>query len=121
MEEETATTSEKDLLWFKLQAMAIIGAVAFGGGIVPLKKQSASLLSYGNAFSGGVFLAAGFLHMLGESVEGNFFFFIYTLNNILNNLCIDYFMVIVANFKTLFFVRSYVVKFQVFIQTFRRL
>jgi zinc transporter 1/2/3 len=70
MEEETVTTTEKDLLWFKLQAMAVIGAVAFGGGMVPLKKQSAALLSYGNAFSGGVFLAAGFLHMLGESVEG---------------------------------------------------
>ncbi len=73
MEEETVvTTTEKDLLWFKIQAMAIIGAVAFGGGIVPLKKQSPTLLSYGNAFSGGVFLAAGFLHMLGESVEGNY-------------------------------------------------
>lgn len=76
------TTTEKDLLWFKLQAMAVIGAVAFGGGMVPLKKQSASLLSYGNAFSGGVFLAAGFLHMLGESVEGNYYASCFNNNSI---------------------------------------
>jgi hypothetical protein len=111
MEEETVTTTEKDLLWFKLQAMAVIGAVAFGGGMVPLKKQSAALLSYGNAFSGGVFLAAGFLHMLGESVEGNYdlFFEINILNCFLTTLLeiIAFYSILydltLSNFKYLFF------------------
>jgi zinc transporter 1/2/3 len=50
--------------------MFIVAFVAFVGGVVPMKRASPSLLSLGNAFSGGVFLAAGFLHMLAESVEG---------------------------------------------------
>eukprot|EP01121_Diplochlamys_sp_Union-15-3_P012057 TRINITY_DN3563_c0_g1_i1.p1 TRINITY_DN3563_c0_g1~~TRINITY_DN3563_c0_g1_i1.p1 ORF type:complete len:165 (-),score=21.25 TRINITY_DN3563_c0_g1_i1:540-1034(-) len=61
---------EGSLLSFKLQSAAIIGIVAFLGGIVPLKYNSPKLLSLGNTFSGGIFLSAGFIHMLEESVHG---------------------------------------------------
>jgi zinc transporter 1/2/3 len=64
------TSGERDLVKFKIQALFIVAFVTFIGGLVPMKRPSPSLLSLGNAFSGGVFLAAGFLHMLAESVEG---------------------------------------------------
>jgi zinc transporter 1/2/3 len=68
--QQQRSVNEVDLVKFKIQAMFIVAFVAFVGGVVPMKRASPSLLSLGNAFSGGVFLAAGFLHMLAESVEG---------------------------------------------------
>jgi len=56
---------------FKLNCILIIAAVGIIGGLLPLKlKVKDRLLSFGNILSGGFFLAAGFCHMLSESVEG---------------------------------------------------
>lgn len=56
---------------YKIEAIVITLAIALVGGLLPLKRQSsATFLSLGNCFSGGIFISAGFLHMLHESVEG---------------------------------------------------
>jgi len=62
---------QKAVYRFKLQCMVIIFLTAVVGGVLPIKlKVKDRLLSFGNTLSGGFFLAAGFCHMLSESVEG---------------------------------------------------
>jgi len=60
-----------DVFKFKIQCLLAIGGTAVLGGLLPLKLRVRDrLLSWGNTLSGGVFLAAGFTHMLSEAVEG---------------------------------------------------
>jgi zinc transporter 1/2/3 len=68
----TEETSEgNSLVRFKLECLFIIAIIGLIGGLVPLRlRVNERLLSLGNTLSGGVFLAAGFTHMLAESVEG---------------------------------------------------
>lgn len=58
---------------FKLAAMVIIFAVGMAGGLVALggrgEGRTALAFSIGGAFSGGVFLGAGLLHLLPDSIE----------------------------------------------------
>jgi hypothetical protein len=62
---------EAGTLTYKLEAMLIIFLCAMVGGLVPLRKNTGPrLLSLGNCFSGGIFLAAAFSHMLTEALEG---------------------------------------------------
>jgi zinc transporter ZupT len=70
MEAQQQRAVESSLIKFKIQAIFIIAFVVFAGGLVPMRRPSTTFLSLGNTFSGGVFLAAGFLHMLAESVQG---------------------------------------------------
>ncbi|GLE04735.1 hypothetical protein PINS_up019052 [Pythium insidiosum] len=66
-----------DVTAFKLVAIASIWLIGLGGGLLPSllatrRRQSpvvAHLLSVLNAFSGGVFLAGGFFHLLHAAVE----------------------------------------------------
>ena len=61
------------LLAFKALAALAILAVAIAGGIFPIlatrHRKSKRFLSLGNALAGGIFLGAGFLHLLPESDE----------------------------------------------------
>lgn len=61
------------LLAFKFLAAFAILAVAIGGGSIPIlatrQRWSERFLSLGNAMAGGIFLGAGFLHLLPESDE----------------------------------------------------
>eukprot|EP01129_Flabellula_baltica_P007055 TRINITY_DN2706_c0_g1_i1.p1 TRINITY_DN2706_c0_g1~~TRINITY_DN2706_c0_g1_i1.p1 ORF type:complete len:321 (-),score=50.97 TRINITY_DN2706_c0_g1_i1:53-1015(-) len=60
-----------DLLPFKIKCIVLIFLVSMAGGLLPLKvTTSRRWLSIGNALSGGVFISAGVLHMLMESVVG---------------------------------------------------
>lgn len=69
-QEEILYTS-RDVFVYKAQAFIVLFIIAVIGGVIPLKKKSSkSFLSYGNCFSGGIFLSAAFLHMLQESIEG---------------------------------------------------
>lgn len=60
-------------LWFKLFSIPIIYACGLLGGIIParlkLSRHGQRRLTLGNAFSGGVFLGAGLLHMLVDAQE----------------------------------------------------
>ena len=65
------------LLEIKLVAALAILAVGIVGGIIPLlaarHDRSRRFLSLGNALAGGIFLGAGFIHLLpeaGEALEG---------------------------------------------------
>ena len=65
------------LLEIKLVAALAILAVGIVGGIIPLlaarHDASRRFLSLGNALAGGIFLGAGFIHLLpeaGEALEG---------------------------------------------------
>ena len=55
-----------------IAALAIL-AVAIAGGLIPLlvarEQGSRRFLSLGNALAGGIFLGAGFIHLLAESGE----------------------------------------------------
>ncbi len=61
------------LVAVKTIAAAAIFAVAFAGGAIPIQasKQRAGrrFLSLGNALAGGIFLGAGFIHLLPEASE----------------------------------------------------
>ena len=55
--------------------VGVVLAIALVGGLVPLKVRELQqnrerVLSLGAIFSGGLFLCAGFSHMLGEALEG---------------------------------------------------
>ncbi|RPG17305.1 MAG: ZIP family metal transporter [Phycisphaera sp. TMED9] len=55
----------------QILAIVVIFLVGGGGAILPLlmrTRVSPSVLSRGNAFAGGVLLAAGLIHLLGDSV-----------------------------------------------------
>ena len=64
---------------FELKIIAALAILAVGviGGIIPLlaarHDTSRRFLSLGNALAGGIFLGAGFIHLLpeaGEALEG---------------------------------------------------
>jgi len=56
---------------FKIQCVIILFITGLVGGLLPIRlKVKDRWLSFGNILSGGFFLAAGFTHMLAESVEG---------------------------------------------------
>ena len=61
------------LVSLKVIAALVILAIAIVGGIVPLlaarHQASRRLLSLGNALAGGIFLGAGFIHLLPEAGE----------------------------------------------------
>ena len=61
------------LLEIKFTAALAILAVGIVGGIIPLlaARHDAShrFLSLGNALAGGIFLGAGFIHLLPEATE----------------------------------------------------
>jgi zinc transporter 1/2/3 len=66
-------------LWFKLGSVAVILAMGVLGGLLPWrlgggKAEAAEggfdLLSLGNCFAGGVIIAAGFVHLLGDAAGG---------------------------------------------------
>lgn len=71
----------EDVTLFKLVSIGAIWLVGLAGGLVPAllagrqtrrggrSPRVARLLSVLNAFSGGVFLAGGFLHLLHDAVE----------------------------------------------------
>ncbi len=60
-----------DAWTFKLISMAVIFLTGLGGGVAPLRiehsKSSAKIFSLSNLFAGGIFLSAGFVHMLGDA------------------------------------------------------
>lgn len=67
------------LLTIKIVAALSILAVGIAGGIIPLlaarQHGSRRFLSLGNSLAGGIFLGAGFIHLLpeaGEAFEGTF-------------------------------------------------
>lgn len=61
------------LLQFKILAIGLLFASGLFGGLVTLKislsEKGKRLLALGNAFAGGIFLGAGLIHLLGDSVE----------------------------------------------------
>ena len=60
-----------EILWFKILSLLIIFATGLLAGIAPTRmsvsRQGKRQLTWGNAFSGGVFLGAGLLHMLPDA------------------------------------------------------
>jgi zinc transporter 1/2/3 len=61
--------------WFKVKAFLVLLVIGIFGGLLPLKARELHAnrdryLALGNTFSGGLFLCAGFSHMLGEAIEG---------------------------------------------------
>jgi zinc transporter 1/2/3 len=62
-----------EILWFKIISLLIIFATGLLAGIAPIRmsvsRQGARRLTCCNAFSGGVFLGAGLLHLLPDSGE----------------------------------------------------
>jgi len=62
-----------EILWFKVLSLLVIFTAGLLAGIAPTRmrvsEQGARQLIWGNAFSGGVFLGAGLLHMLPDARE----------------------------------------------------
>lgn len=62
-----------DLIWFKILTIILIIIAGVFGGLFPIRKslnkQALDKLSFGNAFAGGIFLGAGLLHMLPDSID----------------------------------------------------
>lgn len=62
-----------EIIWFKLLTIILIITAGIIGGLFPtrkiLSKSGGEKLSFGNAFAGGIFLGAGLLHMLPDSME----------------------------------------------------
>lgn len=62
-----------EILWFKVLSLFIIFFIAVLAGIIPrrvsLTPQGERQLTWGNAFSAGIFLGAGLLHMLPDAEE----------------------------------------------------
>ncbi|MCH9722219.1 MAG: ZIP family metal transporter [Actinomycetia bacterium] len=63
-----------ELLGLKLLAVVLIFGAGLLGGLIPWRvartPRSDVYLGWGNAFSGGVLLAAGLIHLLGDAVDG---------------------------------------------------
>jgi zinc transporter 1/2/3 len=60
------------MIGIKLALLVALFATAFACGIVPLRRggdesESQRLLEWGNAFAAGIFLGAGFVHMLPDA------------------------------------------------------
>ena len=62
-----------ELLTFKLIAAAAMVAMAVLGGVIPIYAAglagSQRFFSFGNAFTGGLFLGLGFIHLLPAGIE----------------------------------------------------
>jgi solute carrier family 39 (zinc transporter), member 1/2/3 len=62
-----------ELLELKLAAIVVIFAIAVAGGMLPRRvgrlENSDVVFSISNAFAGGLFLAVGLVHMVGDSGE----------------------------------------------------
>ncbi len=62
-----------EILSFKIGLVLLIVLAALVGGLIPIRinisKSNEKWLVLGNAMAGGIFLGAGLLHMLPESVE----------------------------------------------------
>lgn len=61
-------------IWqFKILAVVLLISTGLAGGLIPLRislsDRGRRFLALGNAFSGGIFLGAGVIHMLGDSIE----------------------------------------------------
>jgi zinc transporter 1/2/3 len=63
-----------ELLTLKLLAVALVFAAGMLGGLLPWRvagtRRSETYLGWGNAFAGGVLLAAGLIHLLGDAADG---------------------------------------------------
>ena len=61
------------MLVFKIAAILLIILAGIVGGLIPTRKSfsqgGTKKLTLGNAFAGGVFLGAGFLHMLPDGID----------------------------------------------------
>ena len=61
------------MVWFKLSAILAIITAGLIGGLIPTRvgvtNRGLKLLGFGNAISAGIFLGAGLLHMLADSLE----------------------------------------------------
>lgn len=69
----TATADESVTTLFLLLAAAAIAAVGALGVFAPWlmpKREDSSLVACGNSFAGGVLLAAGLIHLLGDADAG---------------------------------------------------
>lgn len=66
--------ADTTLIAIKLTFIVFIYCLAFGAGIlpnvIPWCRKSTDLLGVANAFSGGVFLAIAFMHILPEATSG---------------------------------------------------
>lgn len=63
-----------EVFWFKILSIVFILISGIVGGLFPIGKSikgKSIRLVYGNAFAGGVFLGAGFMHMLPDA-QSNF-------------------------------------------------
>ena len=62
-----------DILWLKLISVPVIFTIGLFAGIIPTRKVITSKgkqgLILGNAFAGGIFLGAGLIHLLPDSIE----------------------------------------------------
>jgi len=62
-----------DIILFKILTIILIIAAGISGGFFPLRKRLSNVafdgLSFGNAFAGGIFMGAGLLHMLPDSMD----------------------------------------------------
>lgn len=62
------------LLAWKLVAVLTVFAAGVAGGLLPWRvaglRRSQDYLGWGNAFAGGVLLAAGLIHLLGDAAGG---------------------------------------------------
>lgn len=62
------------LLWSKIAAVLLVFAAGVAGGLLPWRvaglRRSSDYLGWGNAFAGGVLLAAGLIHLLGDAAGG---------------------------------------------------
>lgn len=62
-----------EVIWFKAITVILIILAGVFGGLFPLKralsKSGQENMVFGNAFAGGIFLGAGLLHMLPDSIE----------------------------------------------------
>lgn len=58
---------------FKILAICLVFISGCIGGLLPLRirmsERGQRLLDLGNAFAGGIFLGAGFIHLLGDALE----------------------------------------------------
>lgn len=63
-----------DILEFKIIAFITIFLSGLFGGYLSFRiaasKRSDRLFSYGNVFTGGIFLGAGLIHMLQDATDG---------------------------------------------------
>lgn len=89
---DSSNNSPKDqsswAMTVKLLFILIIFVISFGSGLAPLKfkrlKESTHLLGLANTFSGGVFLAIAFVHIIPET-SNNYYISILENNDLLKN------------------------------------